>query len=466
MTNNENGAAIALPTSIRVVLSNNQIEEMKLETYLAGAVAAEIGADAPLEALKAQAVASRTYVVATQRHPERSADVCTTTHCQKWKHVDPVTAPEVFRALSETWGMVAVHNGQLISAFFFEHCDGHTRNAEEMHIPALAYLRGVDCSCGFLTLKGHGVGMCKRGAIVMARRGASFEQILRHYYRGISIIRTALETPVTVARDESQPAPAEVEPTVAPKPRPRVRKAQAPPVESTEVPKPRRRVTRRAPSRSTTEEPTTTPMIKITAVPASVALKRIPIAPAAPVVEIEPVAKTEPPPSEPVLPPREVVPEIPAAPTTEVVPAVTPQLPRLQLDLPMRTPAPTSEPAPAGSWRLAQAEPIEPTLESSAPPHEPAPVAADETPSMIARRVHVDHLPGERMICGALPRAGVVVMIEDTRGENTIVYSGSARHYGEGGFELVVSEDGKYLVTIGGRGIEIEVQSDTVFIHA
>jgi len=156
---------------------------------------------------------------------------------------------------------------------------------------------------------------------------------------------------------------------------------------------------------------------------------------------------------------------VPAAPTTEVVPAVTPQLPRLQLDLPMRAPAPTepaaptSEPAPAGSWRLAQAEPIEPTLE-------PAPVAADETPSMIARRVHVDHLPGERMICGALPRAGVVVMIEDTRGENTIVYSGSARHYGEGGFELMVSEDGKYLVTIGGRGIEIKVQSDTVFIHA
>jgi len=200
-------------------------------------------------------------------------------------------------------------------------------------------------------------------------------------------------------------------------------------------------------------------------VPASVALKRIPIGPAAPAVEVEPVAKTEPPPGEPAPPPREVTLVVPAAPTTEVVPAVTPQLPRLQLDLPMRAPAPTepaaptSEPAPAGSWRLAQAEPIEPTLE-------PAPVAADETPSMIARRVHVDHLPGERMICGALPRAGVVVMIEDTRGENTIVYSGSARHYGEGGFELMVSEDGKYLVTIGGRGIEIKVQSDTVFIHA
>jgi hypothetical protein len=85
---------------------------------------------------------------------------------------------------------------------------------------------------------------------------------------------------------------------------------------------------------------------------------------------------------------------------------------------------------------------------------------------MIARRVHVDHLPGERMICGALPRAGVVVMIEDPHGENSIVYSGTAPQYGEGGFEMAVAEDGKYIVTIGGRGIEIQVQGDTVFINA
>ena len=85
---------------------------------------------------------------------------------------------------------------------------------------------------------------------------------------------------------------------------------------------------------------------------------------------------------------------------------------------------------------------------------------------MIARRVHVDHLPGARMICGAMPRPGIVVMIEDTHGENTIVYSGSAPHYGEGGFEMAVADDGKYVVTIGGRGIEVQVQDDTVFIHA
>ena len=93
-------------------------------------------------------------------------------------------------------------------------------------------------------------------------------------------------------------------------------------------------------------------------------------------------------------------------------------------------------------------------------------MAADDTPSMIGRRVHVDHLPGARMICGALPRANVVVMIESSRGENAIVYSGTAPHYGEGGFELAVAEDGKYAVTIGGQLIDVEVQSDTVFICA
>ena len=150
----------------------------------------------------------------------------------------------------------------------------------------------------------------------------------------------------------------------------------------------------------------------------------------------------------------------------EATPIDTARLPRLELDLPTPRPAPTepaapaSEPASTTAWRLVKPEPIESTRAASAP------VSADETPSMIARRVHVDHLPGERMICGALPRAGLVVSIEDWHGNKTLVYSGSAPHYGEGGFETIVAEDGKYSVTIGGRLIDVEVQSDTVFIHA
>ncbi|MBM3129011.1 MAG: SpoIID/LytB domain-containing protein [Chloroflexi bacterium] len=457
MSNNE--TVLTLPTAIRVLLPNNQVEEMKLETYLAGVLAAEIGADAPLEALKAQAVASRTYVVAAQRHPEHNADVCTTAHCQKWKRVDPVSAPEVFRALSETWGVIAMHEGQLISAFFFEHCDGHTRNAEEMHVPALAYLRGVDCSCGFLTLKGHGVGMCKRGAIVMARRNASFEQILQHYYRGVAIIRTGLELPAD--QDASDSAPIPIGAPVAPKPR--ARRVKTPPEAA---PRPRRRVTRRAQPHEIEELAAPTPVIEITAVPASVALKRVQITPAeTQVVAPEPTPPAPAPSVEEKTMSLLIVPGAPAAPSVETTLANEPSSPRLELDLPIRPPTPV-EPTPQGepaaevSWRLVKPEPIESAHAM------PAPLAADDTPSMIGRRVHVDHLPGARMICGALPRANVVVMIENSRGENTIVYSGTAPQYGEGGFELAIAEDGKYAVTIGGQLIDVEVQSDTVFICA
>lgn len=449
---NEHEHTITLPTTIRVLLPNRQVEEMKVETYLAGVVAAEIGIDAPLEALKAQAVAARTYAAAASRHPEHSADVCITEHCQKWKRVDPVSAPEVFRAVSETWGIVAMYDGQLISAFFFEHCDGHTRNAEEMHLPATPYLRGVDCPCGFLTLKGHGVGMCKRGAIILARRNASFEQILQHYYRGVAIVRTHLEIP---AEEELTPLPSEIPP--APKARPRAPKASAPDA----APKPRRR-TRRATARVIEAAPTPRPVIEITALPAAIALKRVQLA----AEETAPRAASEE--SAPSAPPLIV----PGAPSEEPAPSAPPAPPRVELDLPIRPNTPsvaeTARAPSAESWRLPKPEPIETTTRAPAPlpSAPPAPVVMDETPSMIGRRVHVDHLPGARMICGALPRANVVVMIETPRGETLVAYSGTAPQYGEGGFEVLVSEDGKYIVTIGGQAISVNVQEDTVFIHA
>ncbi len=90
----------------------------------------------------------------------------------------------------------------------------------------------------------------------------------------------------------------------------------------------------------------------------------------------------------------------------------------------------------------------------------------DDTPSAIGRRVHVDSLPGERMIAGTLPRAGLAITIQDPYGNQTIAFSGSAPHYGAGGFETMVAEDGTYLVTIGGRVIEVNVQGETAFIHA
>jgi hypothetical protein len=413
MVDREDTVGVSLPTSVRVLMPNGHVEAMKLETYLAGVVATEIGAGAPLEALKAQAVAARTYAAAAHRHPDHEADVCTTTHCQKWKRVDPVVAPEVFRALSETWGMVALYDGKLIDAFFFEHCDGHTRNSEEMLMPEVKYLRGVDCSCGFLTLKGHGVGMCKRGAIVMARRGASFEQILRHYYRGVVVIHTARENHVA---EREEPALEAEPPVPAPKPRVRVRvrkptppAAPAPADVELERParhRPARPSIRRAPARE--ETPPEAPEPKQERVAVKPAEEKADDA----AIVVKPVQR-------------------PSAPR----PAVSPQKEKLR-DVIVGEVVSKSE------------------------------AAAPTQPTKPPRRVHIDHLPGARIIAGCLAEVGVAILIEDPQGNKIVTQSGSAPYYGEGGFETSVDGDGRYLVTLDDQIVEVQVDGETVFIHA
>ena len=382
---------ITLPTVVRVLMPNGHVEDMKLESYLAGAVAAEIGMHTPLEALKAQAVASRTYVANAYRHPEKNADVCTTSHCQKWKRVDPVVAPEIYRALSETWGLVALHNGKLIDAFFFEHCDGHTRSSEVMMMPAIPYLRGVGCRCGFLDMKGHGVGMCKRGASVMAREGALFEQILKHYYRGIKVFRAISEPPVAESVVPEPPTPAEriLPPPEAMKPRPTPPPAKKEP----------------APRRLHTHQ-----------------------------IEAEKPIKQ-------------------ASPThTPVARHTTPTHPRPKVAS-HHTPAP----APAQTQPQPTTPPITPPV-TVRPIPQPTPVKQ--------RRVHIDHLPGHRMIAGSLEAAGIPITVTDPHGNRTTVMSGNAPHYGEGGFETIALEDGSYLVSIEGQITEVTMQGETVFIHA
>ncbi len=90
--------------------------------------------------------------------------------------------------------------------------------------------------------------------------------------------------------------------------------------------------------------------------------------------------------------------------------------------------------------------------------------ALDEQVTAIKTPVHVDHLPGNRMIAGCLPTKGIIISIQDSHGHKTLVFSGSAPHYGEGGFETVVTDDGKYVVSIEGEEIEVEVMGGTAFL--
>ena len=169
---------------IRVLMPDGTVVVMEMDEYLKGVVPHEVPASWPLETLKAQAVAARSIAATSHRHQDQGADICTTEHCQVWRgtHYDTTD-----RAVDETHGIVGRYEGKVISAFYFGHCDGHTRNSEDIWGGYVPYCRSVACPCGFTTMWGHGVGMCQEGARVLAEQGLNYVQILQHYYTGIDV---------------------------------------------------------------------------------------------------------------------------------------------------------------------------------------------------------------------------------------------------------------------------------------
>ncbi|PMQ02349.1 MAG: hypothetical protein CBR30_01470 [Dictyoglomus sp. NZ13-RE01] len=117
------------------------INILNLEEYLYGVVPAEMPASYPIEALKAQAVASRTYALANMgKH--KDFDLCSTTHCQVYKGFS-YEKESSNKAVLETIGEVITYNGSLIKAFFHSSSGGITENSEDVWGGYYPYLRSV-----------------------------------------------------------------------------------------------------------------------------------------------------------------------------------------------------------------------------------------------------------------------------------------------------------------------------------
>lgn len=267
------------------LLHENKVQTLDLEEYLYGVVAAEMPASFEIEALKAQAVAARTYTVNRSRSPNKDhpdANVCSdSAHCKAYltpKELEEKfqTQPELLRKIKEsvdaTRNQIAVYNNEPISAVFHSTSSGMTENARDVWGGDLPYLVSVKSEgeesspryqetktfsfdefqqkinqgekkvqfsgdangwfsnretnesgsvksltvCGIvfkgtelrtllglrsthfeltvtdqitITTKGngHGVGMSQYGANDMAKKGYSYDRILKKYYTGISL---------------------------------------------------------------------------------------------------------------------------------------------------------------------------------------------------------------------------------------------------------------------------------------
>jgi stage II sporulation protein D len=118
---------LAAPPPLKVRLGNATVE-LALERYVAGVVAGESSVFQSDEALKAMAVAARTYAVRLRgRHASEGFDFCATTHCQRLE-LDAVR-PRTESAVSQTAGELLWYLGKPAFACYTRVCGGKTEDA-------------------------------------------------------------------------------------------------------------------------------------------------------------------------------------------------------------------------------------------------------------------------------------------------------------------------------------------------
>lgn len=107
------------------------VNELPLESYLMGVVPCEMGAASPLEALKAQAVAARTYTLTKiGSFTQYGYDVDDTTRCHLYRGIDVETSA-TNQAIRQTSNQVLVYNGRPIEALYATVSGGVTADARE-----------------------------------------------------------------------------------------------------------------------------------------------------------------------------------------------------------------------------------------------------------------------------------------------------------------------------------------------
>lgn len=140
--------------SVRVKKENGEIIKIPFEEYVVGVLAGEMPVSFELEALKAQAVAARSYVLKKQENNTKEYDVVDTvmnqvylddaTLKEKWKDKYEEKISKIRKAVIETKGEYLVYNNEIVEAFFFSTSTGKTENVEEVFSQPLPYLRSVE----------------------------------------------------------------------------------------------------------------------------------------------------------------------------------------------------------------------------------------------------------------------------------------------------------------------------------
>lgn len=148
--------------AIQVVANNGKltgVNHLDMESYLYSVVGSEMPASWPLEALKSQAIAARSYALAHIARPANPLfDLGDTQRWQAYKGIETETG-STLAAVEDTAGIVLSHNGAVVESLYA----ASDQIVQEVH---------------------KGFGMSQNGANQLAQRQYNYQQILAHFYPG------------------------------------------------------------------------------------------------------------------------------------------------------------------------------------------------------------------------------------------------------------------------------------------
>lgn len=151
--------------SVKVKDTNtNEIIKMNLEDYLVGVVAAEMPASFHEEALKAQAVAARSYALYKINNSNKEYDLVTDVTNQsyitqeemknKWNNDFDKYFEKISKAVNDTKNEVMYYDNEVIEAFYFSMSNGYTEEASLVFKETEPYLTSVESSWDNESLNG------------------------------------------------------------------------------------------------------------------------------------------------------------------------------------------------------------------------------------------------------------------------------------------------------------------------
>ncbi len=148
------------PTINVYKVNENKIEKMDMEEYLYGVVSSEMPSTFDEEALKAQAIAARTYVIHKMENNivsgHENANVCTNSaHCQAYTSYEDLKKnkgddwikndyAKVKKAVDDTKGQILAYEGKAILPLYFSTSSGKTENSKDVFSTQYPYLVSVD----------------------------------------------------------------------------------------------------------------------------------------------------------------------------------------------------------------------------------------------------------------------------------------------------------------------------------